>query len=138
MNCRPLSIPKDYVKNLNIAEQILVNAKALLTQNHAAYRIMVFDEPTANVRKRKDSLFAQILIHRLGQRESVFSCPPDAGSSLIWRQITIQGMVLRLIHQESDLLAKRRTCQHDGGQGVCGTSLPKRMRTQGLPLKQKI
>ncbi len=60
LNCEYIN-PKDYVKNLNIAEQQMVEiAKALSFDP----RIMVFDEPTATLSEREvDSLFAQI--HRL-------------------------------------------------------------------------
>ena len=60
LNCEYMN-PKDYVKNLSIAEQQMVEIAKALSFNP---RIMVFDEPTATLSEREvDSLFAQI--HRL-------------------------------------------------------------------------
>ena len=60
LNCEYIN-PKDYVKNLSIAEQQMVEIAKALSFNP---RIMVFDEPTATLSEREvDSLFAQI--HRL-------------------------------------------------------------------------
>lgn len=60
LNCEYIDV-KNYVKNLSVAEQQMVEiAKALSFKP----RVMVFDEPTATLSEREvDSLFAQI--HRL-------------------------------------------------------------------------
>ena len=53
LNCEYIN-PKDYVKNLSIAEQQMVEIAKALSFNP---RIMVFDEPTATLSEREvDSL----------------------------------------------------------------------------------
>ena len=87
LNCEYIN-PKDYVKNLSITEQQMVEIAKALSFNP---RIMVFDEPTATLSEREvDSpSFAQI--HRLKAEESVLSILTGWGSQLLIENQISQG-----------------------------------------------
>ena len=118
LNCEYIN-PKDYVKNLSIAEQQMVEIAKALSFNP---RIMVFDEPTATLSEREvDSLFAQI--HRLKAE----------GIGIIYVSHRMQ---------EFPLIGDRITILRDGVKintvGINDCSNEELVNMMGLPLKQKI
>ena len=78
LNCEYMN-PKDYAKNLSIAEQQMVEIAKALSFNP---RIMVFDEPTATLSEREvDSPLCTDSQAKGGGDRYYLCIPPDAGSS---------------------------------------------------------